>query len=104
MDLNFVYMTFGNKEEAQSIGKVLVQENLVACVNIIDGVNSLYIWQDKLQDDQEVIMIAKTTSDCMSMVVERVKALHSYECPCIIGLPISGGNPEFLDWIVGMVQ
>lgn len=104
MDLSLVYMTFGNKEEARSIGKVIVQENLVACANIINNVNSLYIWQDKLQDDQEVIMIAKTTSDLMPMVIERVKALHSYECPCIVGLPIGDGNPEFLDWIAGVVR
>ena len=104
MELNFVYITFGNKEEARSIGKVLVEEKLVACVNIFDGVNSFYIWQDVLQDDQEVIMIAKTTSDRMSMVIDRVKALHSYDCPCIVSLPIRDGNPEFLDWITGMVQ
>ena len=104
MDLNFVYMTFGSKKEARSIGKVLVEERLVAGVNIIDRVNSLYIWQDKLQDDQEVIMIAKTTFERMAMVIERVKALHSYECPCIVGLPIRAGNPEFLDWITGIVR
>jgi periplasmic divalent cation tolerance protein len=104
VDLNVVYMTFGNKKEARSIGKILVEERLVACVNIIDSVNSLYIWQDKLQDDQEVIMIAKTASDRMEMVIERVKALHSYECPCIVGLQISAGNPEFLNWITGTVR
>jgi periplasmic divalent cation tolerance protein len=104
MDLRFVYMTFGNKEEARSVGKILVEEKLAACVNIIDGVSSLYIWQDKLQDDQEVIMIAKTTSDRMPVVIERVKGLHSYDCPCIVGLSISDGNPEFLEWITGMVQ
>ena len=97
-------MTFGNKKEARSIGKVLVEEKLVACVNIIDHVNSFYIWQDQLQDDQEVIMIAKTTSERMAIVIERVKALHSYDCPCIVGLPISTGNPEFLDWITGIVR
>jgi periplasmic divalent cation tolerance protein len=104
MDLNLVYMTFGNKKEARSIGKVLLKEKLAAGVNIIDGVDSLYMWQDQLQDDQEVIMIAKTTSELMAMVIERVKALHSYECPCIVGLTISAGNPEFLDWITGIVQ
>ena len=104
MDLNLVYMTFGNKKEARSIGKVLVEEKLVACVNIIDHVNSFYIWQDQLQDDQEVIMIAKTTSERMAIVIERVKALHSYECPCIVGLQINAGNPEFLDWITGTVK
>ena len=104
MDLNLVYMTFGNKKEARSIGKVLVEEKLVACVNIIDHVNSFYIWQDQLQDDQEVIMIAKTTSERMAIVIERVKALHSYDCPCIVGLPISTGNPKFLDWITGIVR
>ena len=57
-----------------------------------------------MQDDQEVIMIAKTTSERMAIVIERVKALHSYDCPCIVGLPISTGNPEFLDWITGIVR
>ncbi len=99
-----IYMTFGNKEEARSVGKTLVEERLVACVNIFDGINSLYIWDGALQDDQEVSVIAKTTAANVDAVVERVKTLHSYDCPCIAALPLKGGNREFLDWIKGMVK
>ena len=104
MDIIWVYITMPDKAEARSIGKTLVQEQLVACVNIFDGVNSLYMWQDKLQDDQEVVLIAKTTTALMPAVIKRVKALHSYECPCIVSLPLTDGNPEFLDWIRGIVR
>lgn len=104
MDITWVYMTMPDKAEARSIGKALVEEQLVACVNIFDGVNSLYMWQDKLQDDQEVVLIAKTTVARMPAVIKRVKALHSYECPCIVSLPLTDGNPEFLDWIRGIVR
>ncbi len=104
MDIHIIYMTFGNKEEARRIGKVLVEERLVACINIYDAINSLYIWDGALQDDQEISAIVKTTAANVSAVIERVKALHSYDCPCIAALSLVGGNSEFLDWIRGMVQ
>lgn len=104
MDISWVYMTFGSKDEARTIGKVLVQEKLVACVNIFDGVNSIYVWQDELQDDQEVVMIAKSTTVKIEAVIDRVRSLHSYDCPCIISLPLGNGNADFLDWIRGAVQ
>lgn len=99
MEVQWVYMTTGSKEEARSIGKALVESKLAACVNIVDGMNSIYMWDGKLQDDTEVILIAKTTSERVSQLVEQVKKLHSYSCPCIVGLPVSGGNPDFLQWI-----
>ena len=103
MKVNFIYMTAGSREEARKIGKELVMSRLAACVNILDNMNSLYMWQGKVQDDSEIVMIAKTTEDQLPQLVEKVKSLHSYECPCIVSIPVSGGNQAFLDWIADEV-
>jgi len=104
MKINFIYMTVGSKVEARKIGKELVTAGLAACVNILDNMNSFYVWQGELQDDTEVVMIAKTTADRVPALVEKVKSLHSYDCPCIVSLPVSGGNQAFLDWIADEVK
>ena len=77
---------------------------LAACVNIIDQMNSMYMWEGELQDDSETILIAKTTQDRVPELIEKVKSTHSYDCPCIISFPISDGNDAFLDWIAGEVK
>ena len=61
--------------------------------------NSIYMWDGKVQKDSEVVMIAKTTEKQLSALVDKVKSLHSYDCPCIVAIPVSGGNQAFLDWI-----
>lgn len=104
MTVNFVYMTAGSRSEARTIGSALVAEKLAACVNIFDNMNSLYLWQGELQDDTETVLIAKTTRACVPALIEKVKTLHSYECPCIVCLPVSDGNSAFLDWIRAEVQ
>ena len=104
MKINFIYMTVGSKEEARKIGRELVTARLAACVNILDQMNSFYMWNEELQDDNEVVMIAKTTEDRVPDLVNKVKSLHSYACPCIVSLPVAGGHQPFLDWIAGEVQ
>ena len=99
MDVRLVYMTAGSRDEARSIGRALLASNLAACVNIIDNMNSLYMWEGDLQDDPEVIVIAKTSEQRIPALIDRVKALHSYECPCVLSIPVESGNPEFLAWI-----
>ena len=99
MAISIVYMTAGNTDEAARIAKTLVQRRLAACVNIIDGMRSVYEWEGTLQDEREVVMIAKTHTDCMPELVEAVKAMHSYDCPCIVELAVSGGNNAFIDWV-----
>ena len=103
MPVKFIYMTAGSKDEARKIGKELVVGRLAACVNILDNMNSFYMWQGEIQDDTEVVIIAKTTEDRVPALIEKVKALHSYDCPCIVAVAVSGGNQAFLDWIVGEV-
>jgi len=94
-----VYMTAATAEEARRIGAALVEERLCACANVIDGMTSVYRWQGEVQNDSEAVLIAKTRQDLLDALTARVKALHSYEIPCVVGIPIIGGNSEFLDWI-----
>ena len=104
MKLNFVYMTAGSKKEARKIGQMLVESRLAACVNILDNMNAIYRWEGRLQDDEETVMIAKTRADRVSELIEKVKAMHSYDCPCIVCLPIENGNPAFLEWVANEVN
>lgn len=99
MQTHLIYMTAGSLEEAGKIGKALVDERLAACVNIIEHMHSFYWWEGKVQEDHEVVMIAKTTQPLVDALVAKVKSLHSYSVPCIVAVPISGGNPDFLVWI-----
>ena len=94
-----VYITTGDKEEARKIGMALVESRLAACVNIIDRMNSLYRWEGRIQEDQEVILIAKTTEKNVPALKNKVQALHSYECPCIVCLPVTDGHEPFLQWV-----
>ena len=104
MKINFIYMTFGSKDEARKIGKELVTTKLAACVNILDNMNSFYMWQEEIQDDSEVVMIAKTTESRLPDLVNKVKSMHSYDCPCIVSLPIKDGYQPFLSWIAEEVK
>ena len=97
--LCWVYMTAGSLEEAKNIGQLLVEQNLVACVNLLENMTSIYKWENKLEEGQEVVMIAKTRKKLMPKLIEAVNSRHSYDCACILELPIQGGNPEFLSWI-----
>lgn len=104
MTVSVVYMTAGNMDEAAHLAKTLVQKRLAACVNIIEGMRSFYEWDGTLQDDREVVMIVKTRSGRVAEMIETVKAIHSYDCPCIVELSVSGGNSDFLDWIERQVD
>lgn len=103
MDVRFVYMTAGSLEEARKIARELVEAKLAACVNLIDNMNSFYLWDGRLQDDREVVLIAKTTAARIADLTARVRAIHSYDCPCVVSLPVDGGNQAFLDWIAAEV-
>lgn len=95
----WVYMTAGSMAEARRIAKTLVSGRLAACVNILGAMESVYSWQGKVRKGREVALVAKTVTGRRSELVRTVRSLHSYECPCIVCLPVNGGNPEFLRWI-----
>jgi len=94
-----VYTTIGSIQDARKIAHSLVEEQLVACVNIIPSAESVYSWKGKIQNDEEIILIAKTTDDNVKKTIQRIKKLHPYELPDIIVLPIIGGLKEYLNYI-----
>lgn len=105
-NLRLLYITTKDREEALSIGKVIVEEQLAACANIVDGMESVYHWKGELVSDKEAILILKTTYGNVSRLTKRVKELHSYEVPCIISINIAEqeGNSAYLNWLRSEVQ
>lgn len=99
MDTILVYMTAASGEEARQIGRALVEEGLAACVNILPGMESIYRWQERVETAAEIVIIAKTRKSLFDELAERVRALHSYECPCVIALALVDGSAAYLDWI-----
>ncbi len=99
MQPRMMYITAGSREEAVRIGRTLVEERLVACANVIDNVTSIYWWDGAVQDEPEVVLIAKTTAEKADAVIARVQELHSYECPCAVAVPIESGPAAYLQWI-----
>lgn len=98
--LILVLITVPSKEVGRQIASVLVEQKLAACVNILSPVNSLYIWQEKLQDDEEALLIVKSRADLFAdRLVPAVQAIHPYELPEIIALPIVMGLKPYLTWI-----
>lgn len=94
-----VYVTASSAEEAQRIGRALVEERLAACANVFPAIRSYYWWQGELQEDGEAALILKTTADRVDAVIRRVRELHSYTVPAILAVPVLAGNPDFLAWI-----
>jgi len=92
-------MTTADEAEAEKIGRVLVETRLAACVNLIPGMRSLYWWKDTIESGSEVVLIAKTRRSLLDDLTAKVRQLHSYEVPCVVALPITGGNPDFLAWL-----
>lgn len=99
-----VYITCKDNEEAKKIGKTLVESKLCACVNIINQMQSLYIWEGKLIEDNESILIGKTTLPNLDSIQTKIKEIHSYTNPCIISFPILEGSREYLEWIEASVK
>ena len=98
-DVRSVYMTFPDEETAASIVARLLEERLIACANLLPGARSLYRWQGSLEDEAEVVAFAKTVARQLPRVVERVRELHPYETPCVVGLEVEGGYSGYLDWV-----
>ena len=96
----FVYTTHPSLVEAERIGKALLEQRLAACVNILPGMISHYWWQGAIERGEEVVMIIKTRASLAEAVRAAVKALHSYTTPAILVLPIAGGEPGYLDWLM----
>jgi periplasmic divalent cation tolerance protein len=99
MAVMFVYVTAGDAAAAAHIGRTVVSERLAACANVLAGVQSFYWWEGAVAEAGEAALVLKTTSERLDALIARVRALHSYDCPCIEAFPVAAGNREFLDWV-----
>jgi periplasmic divalent cation tolerance protein len=94
-----VYMTAKDVSEARKLGRALLKDRLAACVNILGPMESMYWWRGVVQNEKEVVLIAKTTARNLNALMRKVLSIHSYDVPCVVALPIAKGNPAFLQWI-----
>jgi periplasmic divalent cation tolerance protein len=93
-----VLVTVASLEEGEAIARSLLAEKLAACINIFP-VNSLYVWQEKINHDQEYQLFIKTDLNKFNELADKIKTLHTYEVPEIIALPIIAGSESYLNWL-----
>lgn len=94
-----VYVTALDPAEAETIAKTVVAERLAACANVLGEIRAWSFWQGAARNETETALLLKTATDRLDALTARIKALHSYEEPCIVAIPIIGGSQSFIDWI-----
>src|SRR5918998_1955651 len=99
-----VMMTAGSREEAARLAEMLVGARLAACVQILPEMESVYWWQGAIQREPEVLLLAKTTAGRFASLEREVRALHSYETPEIVALPVTDISAPYLEWLAGSVS
>ena len=99
MSVISVYAVFANAEEAERIGRLVVEERLAACVNILAPVRSIYRWQGKVETADEVAAIFKTSHTNADALITRIASLHSYDVPCVATWPIDKILAPYADWV-----
>jgi len=98
-DVISVYVTAASAEEAERIGRTLVEERLAACANVLPGVVSIYWWEGAVQRDHEVALVLKTRAALFERLAARVRELHGYQQPCIVAWPIAHADPGYRRWL-----
>jgi periplasmic divalent cation tolerance protein len=96
-----VIMTAAGDAEATRIAEMLVDRKLAACVQILPGMQSIYLWKGEVQREKELLLLAKTTRENFGELEREVRAIHSYETPEIIALPVSAASEPYLEWLTG---
>jgi len=104
MSVVSVYAIFATAEEAERIGRTVVEERLAACINILPDVRSIYRWQGAVDSADEVAAVLKTTAAGVDALITRIAGLHSYDVPCIVTWPIDKVLASYADWVEGSVS
>jgi periplasmic divalent cation tolerance protein len=94
-----VHVTMPDGETARRIGRTLVEEKLAACVNVVQGVVSIYSWKGAVQEDEEVLCLVKTSPERFSQLRARLLELHPYDLPEVLGFSVDDGSPAYIDWV-----
>ena len=101
MSVVSVYAVFADAEEAERIGRIVVEERLAACVNILGPIRSIYRWQGAIETADEAAAIFKTEQSQAEALIERVTALHSYDVPCVVSWPVDKVLRKYAEWVDG---
>jgi periplasmic divalent cation tolerance protein len=99
-----VYAIFADADQAERIGRTVVEERLAACINILPTVRSIYRWQGKTESLEEVAAILKTSAEAAEALMERIADLHSYEVPCVVSWPVELVLGPYADWVEDSVS
>ena len=97
--LSLLYTTFPHEEEAIKVTQDLLERRLIACANILGPIKSLYSWEGKLEESQEIAVLFKTTSEKAQELIDVLQDLHSYETPAILEIPVGKSAPAFCNWV-----
>ncbi|TFG23499.1 MAG: divalent-cation tolerance protein CutA [Promethearchaeota archaeon] len=101
----YIFIVTVNKlEDGKKIAKILIENKLAACVNIIQNVISIYEWKGKIEEDNEYILLIKTTEEKSDALIQKIQEIHSYETPEIIAFKIEKGSKNYLNWIDDVVN
>lgn len=103
-EVRIAFVTVPSYEVGVEIAKDIVSKNLAACVNIVKEVSSFYIWENKMQEDKEALLIIKTTGEVFNKMVEEIKKKHPYTVPEIISFEVKEGNREYIEWVIGQCK
>ena len=99
MPVSIGYITTATRDDALRIAHALLEERLIACANVLDGMISVYRWEGQIREDREAVLILKSRTDLTERVTARVSDLHAYQCPCVEWWPAASGNPDYLSWV-----
>jgi periplasmic divalent cation tolerance protein len=94
-----VLSTCGSPEEAQRLARALVEKRLAACVSVISGVRSVYHWKDAIEEEEEVLLVIKTSRPLLEDLRSEIERLHSYEVPEVIAMQVVDGSERYLAWL-----
>ena len=100
-DALLVFTTLPSADAAVEVARVLVEERLAACANLFPAVRSIYRWQGKMQDENEVLVLLKTRAEHLERLKLRILEVHPYELPEVLAVPVESGYQPYLDWLAG---
>ncbi len=103
-EMRMVFVTAPDQAVALALIRTLLDERLIACGNMLPGMRSVYRWKDELCDEAEVQLVLKTTGDCWPALRDRIVAIHPYDCPEVLCIPVKAGHPEYLKWVSDQVM